>query len=146
MASAPPNQETTFEPITDNIRARWLHNKQIIVYDVFADVDSDFVVHSLYDHIDAVVQGWNISKPFLTLFHHHDIMPLWSPIQNQRLNHTKELAKQHFSGGRAAVILPRNPLTFIIRVVLRTIRVGQIEIREFSSYDKALAWLEEMLD
>ena len=146
MVSFPVDHEIEYEQVTSSIQAHWLHDGRMIVYDVWADIDSDYVVHTLYDHIDTVVKGWDIDRPFLSLWHHHDILPMWSPLQNQRLGQLKNLAKQHFSSGRAAVILPQTPLTLIIQMVLRTIKVGGIDIREFSSYDKAMAWLEELLD
>lgn len=146
MVSFLVDHEAEHEQVTPTIQAHWLHNGQLIVYDVWADVDSDFIVNTLYDHVEVVVRDWNPDQPFLTLWHHHDIMPMWSPVQNERLLQLKNLAQEHFDSGRAAVILPRTPLTMIIQLVLRTIKVGGIEIREFSSYDKAVAWLEELLN
>lgn len=138
--------ESMTEQITVAIHARWMYDKSLIIYDVSGDVDTDFTIISFYDHIDTVVRNWDAEKPFLALFHHYEMLPIWSPLQNQRLNQLKNIAKDHLRTGRAAVILPLSPVSLVVRMVLKTIRVGKLEIREFSSYDKALAWLEELLD
>jgi hypothetical protein len=141
VLSRPAPNASAPEELTRGLQRYWLFDKQIVVYK--ATESSRLVVDVWIDSVKDVMRNWSKTEPYLVIHDFRDNNIAFSPYARSR---TAELIKVGIHvPGYAAIVLPQNFVSTIIRMFMRTQKSHGIENRLFLDFDEGLAWLKSKM-
>lgn len=146
------NHNTTDEePYSTGVRLIWHRNRRIAEFDMSEftlkrPVVDDFIERVKDYAVDNCPDGLVLT---LYNFSAHKMPPFSSYFRQRSQEATNQVPERFY--GRSAVLLHQSPLTQLYRLVLRAMTLAKqadhrVERQVFLNRDRAMAWLEELLD
>lgn len=132
---------STPEEIAQGLLRYWMFDKQIVVYK--ATASSRDVVDAWIDSVKDVMRNWSTTQPYLVIHDFRDQNIAFSPYARSR---AAELIKVGIHvPGYAAIVLPQNFVSTVIRLFMRTQKSHGIENRLYFDFDEGRTWLESKM-
>ena len=141
LTSHHSHNASTPEELTQGLLRYWLFDKQIVVYK--ATASSREVVDAWIDSVKDVMRNWSKTQPYLVIHDFRDHNIAFSPYARSR---AAELIKVGVHvPGYAAIVLPQNFVSTVIRLFMRTQKSHGIENRLYFDFEEGLTWLESKM-
>ena len=141
VLSRPAPNATDPEKLADGLLRYWMFDQQIVVFK--ATDSSRLVVDAWIDNVKDVMSHWSKTNPYLVIHDFRDHNIAFSPYARSR---AAELIKVPVHvPGYAAIVVPQNFVSTVIRMFMRTQKSHGIDNRLFFDFDEGRAWLESKM-